>query len=129
MIVLGIRERERIRAEALAEVSEADTNHLMATTLFSAFQKVCSVSRDALADHLIGKTKLIVEFKSPCLNRHGPRMFARSFGIRNEPERHTPASQAQRQIQPSRSGSNDQDSSLLHNTMTPGTAVTSMAQR
>src|SRR5262249_23630358 len=56
VVVLGIRQRKRIRAEALAQIPEADRNHLTAGTILTAFSQVSPVGRDALADHLIGET-------------------------------------------------------------------------
>jgi len=83
-------------------------------TAITALSEMSHIGLDTLLDHLAGKAKLIVEFQGARLNGHRPRMLTRSFPIRNEPERHATAGQAQRQNKASRSGTDDQDAGFVH---------------
>ena len=94
MIVLRICQRIRIGAKTFAHVFEAERKHLTAAAILTALPQMGLACRDALPDHLVGKTKLIIKFKRARLYYHGARMFARPFRLRDEPDWHSLTRQA-----------------------------------
>ena len=98
MIVLRVSKSEWIRAEAGAQLFEANGKNFPALPGLSSLAHMGVFGHHSLFDRFVGKAVLAVEFECSCLHHHCAGLFTRSVGFGNQAALHIPASQGQSQI-------------------------------
>jgi hypothetical protein len=104
VVVLGQAERERERAQALAEVLERDPRRLLAV-----LAQVDGLQLDAERHGFVGEPELLVELQRPRLHDHGPRRLAGAIIFVDDAKWNAMAGQTQGQHEAGRSGADDED--------------------
>src|SRR5699024_9129812 len=81
MHVLGQTQHEGKTAEPFADITEIDLSPSAAI-----IKNRDAVSNDSLLNHLTGQTVLVIQFKCPCMDHHGPRFFTGAACLIYDPE-------------------------------------------
>src|SRR5699024_10334071 len=89
MHVLGQTQHEGKTAEPFADITEIDLSPSAAI-----IKNRDAVSNDSLLNHLTGQTVLVIQFKCPCMDHHGPRFFTGAACLIYDPEWYAFAFQA-----------------------------------
>ncbi len=104
VVVLGEAEHERVRAEALADVTERDDGHLARPVA-----EVEAIEPEAAGDDVVGDAELAVELEGAGLDGHRAGRLARAGVSVDQAERTPRPRQPEGEDQAGRAGADDQD--------------------